>query len=193
MYTVLGGQYLVSQKGELGNSKIEVYGPKLDLLFTYNPPNGTVTYIDEAAWIINNGDILIRMNLPKTGNRLIALNPKGKTLWGRNIAGNASVQSLGQNYVVYENGEMSLYGSKGLILKKAIELSDPMQVVLKTSDNKILVYSEDWKTILSPTTLEPLYQIPYDEQLLKYYYVGEGYLYAVSDAYQLFQYRLEQK
>lgn len=190
MYAVIGGQYLVSQVGQIGNSKLEVFGPKLNRLFTYKLPTGAVTYIDEAAWVINNGDILVRMNLPKTGNKLIAFNSKGKALWGRNIAGNASVQSDGQSYVVYANGEMSLYNSKGLVRQRNLTLSDPMQTIQKTPDNKLLIYSENERSVLDPNTLETIYQFPIGDNLLEYNYAGDGCLYAVTDAYKLMQYKL---
>lgn len=133
------------------------------------------------------------MNLPKTGNRLIAIDSKGKTLWGRNIAGNASVQSIGENYTVYENNELSVFGAKGLIVKKTIQLGDPMNVVLNTTDNKIRVHSENWMDILDPITLNIIYHIPYDddEKQMKYYYAGDGYLYLLKSGYQLFQFKLD--
>ncbi|WP_018756940.1 PQQ-binding-like beta-propeller repeat protein [Paenibacillus terrigena] len=190
MYAVVGGQYLISQIAKQGSAKLEVFGPKLNRLFTYPLPDGAVTSIDEGSWVINNGDILIRMNIPKSGNRLISLNSQGKTLWGRTIAGNASVQSIGDSYVVYENGEMSLFNSKGLIKKKNIKLDDPMHEILNTPDNKILVYSENGRSIIDPSTLELIYNYPFDQKLLNYYYAGDGYLYAISDEYQLLQYKL---
>lgn len=190
-YTVIDGQYLVSQIGPFGKSKLEVFGPKLNRLFTYTPPVGATVYVDEMSWGINKSDILLRMNLPKIGNRLIAIDSKGKTLWGRNIAGNASVQSIGENYAIYEKNELSVFGAKGLIAKKSIQVSDPMNVVLKTFDNKIMVYSENWKSIIDPITLETMYHVPYDDKQLTYYYVGDGYLYLMKSGYQLFQYKLD--
>lgn len=190
IYTILDGKYLVSQIGDLDKFKLQVYGPTLNTLFTYTPPTGAVTYIDEAAWVINGGDILIRVSLPQTGSRLIAVNAKGKTFWGRNIAGNASVQSTGQNYVVYENGEMAVYGIKGLLLKKTMQLSDPMYVISRSPDNKIMTFSEDWKSIYDPASLKTIYQIPFNTEALEYHYAGDGYLYAVKDYYQLLQYKL---
>ncbi|WP_438496685.1 PQQ-binding-like beta-propeller repeat protein [Paenibacillus sp. IHBB 3054] len=192
IYTIIDGQYVVSQIGSFGKSKLEVYGPKLNRLFTYTPPAGATIYINEMSWRINKSDILIRMNLPKTGNQLLAIDSKGKTMWVRDITGNASVQSIGEKYAVYENEELSVFGEKGLILKKALQVSDPMNVVLETSDNKIMVYSEDWKSVIDPTTLEIIYHVPYDEKQLNYYYVGDGYLYSVKNGYQLVQYKLAQ-
>ena len=190
MYAIAGGQYLISQVGKLGSSKLEVFGPKLNRLFTYTPPSGAVTYINESSWVINNGDLLIRMNIPKSGNKLISLNAQGKTLWGRTIAGNASVQSVGQSYVVYENGELKLFDAKGLITKRNLKLSDPMHVILNTSDNKILVYSEDGRSIIDPNTLKAIYSYPFGQQVLEYYYAGDGYVYEIKDAYQLSLYKL---
>jgi len=190
IYSVVGGQYLISQTAKQGSVKLEVFGPKLNRLFTYPLPDGAVTSINEGSWVINNGDILIRMNIPKSGNRLISLNSQGKTLWGRTIAGNASVQSIGESYVVYENGEMSLFNSKGLIKKKNIKLDDPMHEIKYTPDNKILVYSENGRSIIDPSTLELMYNYPFDQKILKYYYAGDGYLYAISDEYQLLQFKL---
>lgn len=195
MYSVIDGQYVITQIGPFGNCKLDVFGPQLNRIFTYTPPTGAVTYVDQSIWTINNSEILIRMNLPKTGNRLIALNSKGKTLWGRKIEGNASVQSAGQNYVVYEKGYLSLYGTKGLIRKKAYTLSDPMGVLIPTLDNKIAIYSEDWKSVIDPSSLEVIYQIPYDiedtinRKFVFYHYAGNGYLYEKANG-QLTQYKL---
>ncbi|WP_314586988.1 PQQ-binding-like beta-propeller repeat protein [Paenibacillus terrigena] len=188
MHSVVGGQYLISQI--TGSAKLEVFGPKLNRLFTYPLPNGAVTSIDEGSWVINNGDILIRINIPKSGNKLISLNSQGKTLWGRSIAGNASVQSVGASYVVYVDGEMNLFSSKGLLNSKKIKVDDPMHAIMNTSDNKILVYSENGRSIIDTSTLELIYNYPYDQKLLKYYYAGDGYLYAISDENQLLQYKL---
>ncbi|MEK3904833.1 hypothetical protein [Paenibacillus sp. FSL R7-0179] len=192
-YSVIDGQYLVTQTGPYEKSKIDVFGPTLNRLFTYTPPAGAGLYVSEMSWRINKNDILLRMNLPKTGNRLIAIDSKGKTLWGRNIAGNASVQSIGENYTVYENNELSVFGAKGLIVKKTIQLGDPMNVVLNTTDNKIRVHSENWMDILDPITLNIIYHIPYDddEKQMKYYYAGDGYLYLLKSGYQLFQFKLD--
>ncbi|MNI47947.1 hypothetical protein D3C76_348680 [compost metagenome] len=191
-YDVLDGQYLLSQIGDSTNAKIEAYGTKLNKLFTYTPPKGAYLDVSEASWVINKSELLIRMDLPKTGNRLIALDSKGKTLWGRNIAGNASVQSTGQNYVVYENEEIKVYGATGLILKKPMKLIDPMHLILKTPDTKMMIYEEEYKSVIDPATLKTIYNIPYDNDKtsVEYYYAGEGYLYAVKDHYKLFQYKL---
>lgn len=190
-YTIVGGKYLVSQTEDSVKAKVAVYSSTLKKQFTYNPPTGA--YIDVAgnSWVINNNEFLIRVNLPKTGNRLIALDTKGNSLWGRNIAGNASVQSIGKNYVVYENAEMKVYGTQGLIFKKSMKLTDPMQTVLSTPDNKIMIYEDEYKSILDPATLMTVYHLPYDEDgSVKYYYAGDGYLYGVEDYYKLFQYKL---
>ncbi|EPY03775.1 hypothetical protein PAALTS15_28576 [Paenibacillus alvei TS-15] len=191
MYSVIGGQYVVSQIGEIGKSNLAVYGSKLNKLFTYNLLSGAVTYVNEATWVINNGDILLRVNIPKSGNKLIALNAKGKTLWDRSIPGNAGVQSIGQNYVVYADGVMSLYNAKGLVTKATVKADVPFAVMFETLDQHIEMYTGDVQKVLHAKTLQTLYEYPYDENTMKYYYAGNGYLYSVTKGHQLAQYKLQ--
>ncbi|WP_216633881.1 hypothetical protein [Paenibacillus alvei] len=192
IYNVIGGQYVVSQIGEIGNSKVAVYGSKLNKLFTYNLPNGAVTYVGEATWVINNSDILLRVNIPKSGNKLIALNAKGKTIWERIIPGNAWIQSIGQNYVVYADGVMSLYNAKGLVANTSIKSNLPIPVISEALDHHIVMNTENGNKVLNGKTLKVMYEYPYDETSRKYYYAGDGYLYTVTKGYQLSQYKLQQ-
>lgn len=189
-YSVVDGTYLVSQVGGSVKTKIDVYGSKLNKQFTYTPPSNAYIDIAGFSWVYNSSDLLLRMNVPSKGNQLVALNAKGKTLWVRSIAGNATVQSVGKNYVVYENGEMKVYGAKGLLLKKSMKLTDPMQVVHKTIDHKLLINEDEYKSVLDPATLKTIYHLPYDEKTSEYYYAGNGYLYGVKDFYKLSQYIL---
>lgn len=189
-YAVLGDRYLVSLSGEPSKPKLEAYGPKLNRLFAYSLPNGAYTDVAGGAWLFDNANILLRMNVPKTGNKLVALNAQGKALWERNIARNAAVQALGSTYALYANGELGLYGNAGLIRKKALEIDEPMPTLLQAPDRRIVVRSAEGWSVIDPATLEPIYHFPSDQKLLTYHYAGDGYLYAVSDAYRLTQYRL---
>ncbi|WP_430108301.1 PQQ-binding-like beta-propeller repeat protein [Paenibacillus sp. B1-33] len=191
IYNVIGGQYVVSQIGEIGNSKVAVYGSKLNKVFNYNLPNGAVTYVGEATWVINNSDILLRVNIPKSGNKLIALNAKGKTRWERVIPGNAWIQSIGQNYVVYADGVMSLYNAKGLVANTSIKSNLPIPAISEALDHHIVMNIENGNKVLNGKTLKVMYEYPYDESSRKYYYAGDGYLYTVTKGYQLSQYKLQ--
>ncbi|WP_185929313.1 outer membrane protein assembly factor BamB family protein [Paenibacillus popilliae] len=191
MYSVIGGQYVVSQIGEIGKSNLAVYGSKLNKLFTYNLPSGAVTYVNEATWVINNRDILLRVNVPKSGNKLIAMNAKGKTLWERSIPGNARVQSIGQNYVVYADGVISLFNAQGLVTKAEVKVDLPIAIIFETPDQQIEIHTENAKKVLNAKTLQTIYEYPNDQDRQKYHYVGNGYLYSINQGNQLAQYKLQ--
>ncbi|CAH1058361.1 hypothetical protein [Paenibacillus pseudetheri] len=135
-------------------SRIQALDSSLNSVFTYQLPVESYTEVPYNN-VLSDGTVLVRANIPKTGNRLFGFNPKGKLLWGRDIAGNGVVSSLGEVYGVYANGKLSLYNIKGLV--KSVALQDETEFFVslnRLQDGNIeLGFPGSATYVLNPKTL----------------------------------------
>ncbi|KTD84100.1 PQQ-binding-like beta-propeller repeat protein [Paenibacillus etheri] len=159
-------------------SRIQALDSSLNSVFTYQLPVESYTEVSYNN-VLSDGTVLVRANIPKTGNRLFGFNPKGKLLWGRDIAGNGVVSSLGEVYGVYANGKLSLYNVKGLV--KSVPLQDETEFFVSLSrfqDGNIeLGFPGSATYVLNPKTLAVDYTFKLKDDF-NFIYVGNevGYI-----------------
>ncbi len=120
--------------------KSDVYNTAMKRLYRYEFPKGATTDIGYTT-VWDDGTVLFRADLPKTGNRLIAISPQGKVLWTREVPGNAEIREVGNYYIVYVDKTVSLYDSKGFVAKHAFDhIDDEVPIypsARMTDDHKI--------------------------------------------------------
>jgi len=142
-------------------------------------PADSYTEVDYNE-VLTDGTVLIRANLPKTGNRLFGFDSKGKLLWGRDVAGNAVISSLGEVYGIYANGKLSLYNVKGLV--KTVALQDETEFFVslyQLQDGNIeLSFPGSATYILNPKTLAVDYTFRLKDN---FNYVGNSVGYVKTD------------
>lgn len=119
-------------------SRIQALDSSLNSVFTYQMPADSYTEVSYNH-VLSDGTVLVRANIPKTGNRLFGFSSKGNLLWGRDIAGDAVVSSLGDVYGVYANGKLSLYNVKGLV--KSVALKDVTEFLYRWTDYRMVILS----------------------------------------------------
>ncbi len=162
-------------------SRIQALDSSLNSVFTYQLPVESYTEVSYNH-VLSDGTVLVRANIPKTGNRLFGFNPKGKLLWGRDIAGNGVVSSLGEVYGVYANGKLSLYNVKGLV--KSVPLQDETEFFVSLSrlrDGNIeLGFPGSATYVLNPKTLAVDYTFKLKDDF-NFIYVGNGAGYVMTN------------
>ncbi|WP_340011625.1 hypothetical protein MHI32_29825 [Paenibacillus sp. FSL H7-0690] len=162
-------------------SRIQALDSSLNSVFTYQLPADSYTEVDYNE-VLTDGTVLIRANLPKTGNRLFGFDSKGKLLWGRDVAGNAVISSLGEVYGIYANGKLSLYNVKGLV--KSVALQDETEFFVslyQLQDGNIeLSFPGSATYILNPKTLAVDYTFRLKDDF-NFNYVGNSVGYVKTD------------
>lgn len=162
-------------------SRIQALDSSLNSVFTYQMPADSYTEVSYNQ-VLSDGTVLIRTNIPKTGNRLFGFNSKGNLLWGRDIAGDAVVSSLGEVYGVYANGKLSLYNVKGLV--KSVALKDETEFFVsldRLQDGNIeLGFPGSATYVLNPKTLAVDYTFKQKDDF-NFNYVGNGVGYVMTD------------
>ncbi|MNN55529.1 hypothetical protein D3C81_1704090 [compost metagenome] len=134
--------------------------------------------------MLSDGTALIRTNLPKTGNRLLGFSPGGKLLWGRDIAGNATVSSLGDVYGVFGNGKLAVYNTKGLVKSAAFQDKSEFFISLSLLQDDRIGLSFDGAAFhaLDAKTLTPEYTVRLGEDdQFDFTYTGSGTGYVTKD------------
>lgn len=177
-----GNRVLIQTNYAAGKgSRLEALDSSLKHIFSYQFPAGSYAEVD-YDYVLNDGTVVARTNLEKTGNRLLGFSPSGKLLWGRDIEGNALVAGLGDNYGVYENGKLSLYNVKGLV--KSASIKDHTEYIIsldKLRDGNLdLDFPGSSEYILNPKTLEAEYTFKFGENV-QFSYVGNGVGYVITD------------
>lgn len=182
------------------NPTIKVLNSGLKQMYTYAFPANASTIGDGDAPIhfLSDGTILYRYNETKSGNKLLALDPKGKKLWVRSIPGNAAVKAVKSSYVVYTGKKLELYNHKGKVTQKEFQgTSLPMNQVGVTQNEspELILNFEEKGYILNPANLDTVYEFPMgeasDQVPFGYSYVGKGIIYAEKEG-KLLQYRVIQ-
>lgn len=134
--------YVIVQNQSVSASdfKTDVYNASMKRLYRYEFPTGATTGSGYTT-VWDDGTILLRADLPKTGNRLTAISPQGKVLWNREVPGNAEIREVGNYYIVYVDKVASLYDSKGFVAKHTFDdIDDEVPIypfVRMTDDHKI--------------------------------------------------------
>ncbi|WP_334072426.1 MULTISPECIES: hypothetical protein [Paenibacillus] len=161
-------------------SRIEALDAALKRVFVHQLPAQSYAEVGFDQ-VLADGTVLVRANLPKTGNRLFGFSPTGKLLWGRDIAGNAEVASLGNVYGVYANGKLSLFNAKGLVKSAAIPAQTVYFITLDLlQDGTVeLNLTGSGRYVLDPVTLQAKYtiRVPEDDHFT---YAGNGAGYVVT-------------
>ncbi|MEK4292528.1 hypothetical protein BSK65_15075 [Paenibacillus odorifer] len=162
-------------------SRIQALDSSLNSVFTYQMPADSYTEVSYNH-VLSDGTVLVRANIPKTGNRLFGFSSKGNLLWGRDIAGDAVVSSLGDVYGVYANGKLSLYNVKGLV--KSVALKDVTEFFIsldRLQDGNIeLGFPGSATYVLNPKTLAVDYTFKLKDDF-NFNYVGNGVGYVMTD------------
>ncbi|MFD1177629.1 hypothetical protein ACFQ3W_15150 [Paenibacillus puldeungensis] len=177
-----GNRVLIQTNYKTGKgSRLEALDSSLKRVFAYQFPAGSYAEVD-YDYVLNDGSVVARTNLEKTGNRLIGFSPSGKLLWGRDIAGNALVARLGSKYGVYENNKLSLYTTKNFLKTATIKDHSEFDISLsKLPDGNLdLNFVGSSEYILNPSTLEAEYTFKFGEDVM-FSYVGNGVGYIITD------------
>ncbi|AIQ66099.1 hypothetical protein PSTEL_26275 [Paenibacillus stellifer] len=164
-------------------SHIEALDTSLKRVFVYQLPAGSYAEVGYDA-VLSDGTALIRTNLPKTGNRLLGFSPGGKLLWGRDIAGNATVSSLGDVYGVFGNGKLAVYNTKGLVKSAAFQDKSEFFISLSLLQDDRIGLSFDGAAFhaLDAKTLTPEYTVRLGEDdQFDFTYTGSGTGYVTKD------------
>lgn len=180
--TVKGSRVLIQTNyGGGKGSRIEALDASLKRVFAHQLPAQSYAEVDYNE-VLADGTVLVRANLPKTGNRLFGFGPTGKLLWGRDIAGNAVVASLGSGYGVYANGKLSLFNAKGLVKSAAIQDKTDFFIALNLlQDGSVeLNFPGSGRYVLDPVTLQAKYTIRLPENA-GFTYSGNGVGYVVTE------------
>ncbi|WP_434749827.1 PQQ-binding-like beta-propeller repeat protein [Paenibacillus amylolyticus] len=143
------------------NPKIEIYDSSLTRLSFYQFPADANTQGDgggEALAILDDGSVLMRANFESTGNRLMGFGSDGKLAWGRTIAGDAYIQTIGNGYTVLTGPKLELYTMKGKVTERLFQDTQPVLMhVDRTQDGQYQLDFTKTGYILDPQTLEDVH------------------------------------
>lgn len=161
--------------------RIEVFDMSLNKVFSYQVPADAYAETGYNT-VLNDGTVILRMNLNKTGNRLIGFSPSGKLLWGRNVEGNAEIAPLGNNYGVFADNKLSVYSINGL-LKSAIvnDSTEAFTSLWQIPDGSVgLDFPGSGFYVLDQRTLAPLFTFKLPNDVF-FTYSGKNTGYTITE------------
>ncbi|WP_172195232.1 PQQ-binding-like beta-propeller repeat protein [Saccharibacillus qingshengii] len=139
---------------------IEVYTPELKRVYGYKFP-ASVNLLGDGGGpsilVQKDNTVIFRGSVAGTVNKLFALSPQGRLLWGRTIPADSVIASTGSGYVTYSKRQLTAFDLEG---KRAeCTLSDkPGQIVIleHSDDGELQIDMADTLYVLDPDKLDIL-------------------------------------
>ncbi|WP_039832793.1 outer membrane protein assembly factor BamB family protein [Paenibacillus sonchi] len=153
---------VVTKEGD--TQKVDVYNSSLQRSFQYNFPKGT--YVNfYTAFALDDGTFIFSViPKPKT-QKLIAVSPQGKTIWGRIIDQFGFAFKAGSEYLVFNTHtkKISLFNQEGLVKERilanlTLPEGDGLPTANKTADGKLLVNLLSKQYIFDAKTLSTIHE-----------------------------------
>lgn len=137
---------------------VEVYTPDLKRVYAYKFPSSINLLGDGGGppiLVQADGTVIFRGSIAGTVNKLIALSPQGKVLWGRTIPADSVIASTGSGYVTYSNRMLTAFTLGGKLAERKLDDQPGQIVVLEQSDDGGLqIDMADTLYVLDPDKLE---------------------------------------
>lgn len=165
LVTVTNSQIVIEIPTKVGQSmKVDVYNASLKRVFQYAFPKGT--YVNfYTTFSLSDGTIIFPTTSGQKNNKLIALSPNGKALWGRPVPQQSLAFSAGKGYFVfqYSSKKLGYYDQKGLVKERTLTNyvmaeGDILPKAQVTADGKLLVDLISRQYVLDPKTLASIHE-----------------------------------